>query len=254
MIATSQPTPLDQWRQRLGGRHRRAQPRPLATLSYLTNGPVIDGLIAGRKSHRGAALRRVDPSAAVCFATCGILWQPRAWGVRFGGRANCRFAKDLMLQPVPGGEGYRLDWQTKNCWPWACNSTVNSAAPSAGARMAATAQALGGLPSDDAAGICGDGPELAAYVARVGKTPACLLERLRREHQDLTLHPLAWVSHHWQQAAAIFADLRQFPKRQVFCLQQRDSLNGFHGAAEFDFGRTDVMRRRPRQNTPALAV
>ena len=31
------------------------------------------------------------------------------WGVRFGGPDNCRFFKDLRLQPVPAGRGYRLD-------------------------------------------------------------------------------------------------------------------------------------------------
>ena len=34
---------------RLGGRHRRSQPRPLAALGYLANGPVIDGLIEVEK-------------------------------------------------------------------------------------------------------------------------------------------------------------------------------------------------------------
>ena len=47
MIATLEPpSPLDQWRQRLGGRRRRAQPRPLAAMGYMANGPVSDGLIA----------------------------------------------------------------------------------------------------------------------------------------------------------------------------------------------------------------
>jgi hypothetical protein len=51
MIATLEPlSPLDQWRQRLGGRRRRrAQPRPLAALGYLANGPVFDGLIEVEK-------------------------------------------------------------------------------------------------------------------------------------------------------------------------------------------------------------
>ena len=38
-------SPLDQWRQRLGGRRRRVQPRPLAAMGYLADGPVTDGLI-----------------------------------------------------------------------------------------------------------------------------------------------------------------------------------------------------------------
>ncbi|MGA2620108.1 MAG: hypothetical protein ABSF26_21025 [Thermoguttaceae bacterium] len=45
MIAARQPTPLDQWRRRFGGRHRRAQPRPFAAMGYLTDGPVVDNLI-----------------------------------------------------------------------------------------------------------------------------------------------------------------------------------------------------------------
>ena len=46
MIATLQPSPLDQWRQRFGGKRRRhRRPRPLAAMGYLVNGPVIEGLI-----------------------------------------------------------------------------------------------------------------------------------------------------------------------------------------------------------------
>ena len=50
MIATLQPSPLDQWRQRFGGKRRHnRRPRPLAALGYLTNGPVIEGLIEVEK-------------------------------------------------------------------------------------------------------------------------------------------------------------------------------------------------------------
>jgi hypothetical protein len=88
----------------------------------------------------------------------------------------------------------------------------------------------------DAADITGDGPELAAYAARTGKPPERLMERLSREHGGLILQPLAWVSHHWQQAVAIFADLERFPRRQVFRLRQpSDDLVGYQGAAAFDF-------------------
>ena len=49
MIATLKPTPLYQWRRGLSGRRRHAHPRPLAAMGYLTNGPVIDGLIEVEK-------------------------------------------------------------------------------------------------------------------------------------------------------------------------------------------------------------
>jgi hypothetical protein len=50
MIATLEPSPLDLWRHRLGGRRRsHTQPRPLAALGYLANGPVTNGLIEVEK-------------------------------------------------------------------------------------------------------------------------------------------------------------------------------------------------------------
>jgi hypothetical protein len=63
-----------------------------------------------------------------------------------------------------------------------------------------------------------------------------LLQKLRREYFGLVLYPLAWVSHHWQQAVTVFADLDRFPRRQVFRLRHlRDDLIGYPGAAEFNF-------------------
>jgi hypothetical protein len=47
---------------------------------------------------------------------------------------------------------------------------------------------------------------------------------------------LAWVSHHWQQAVAVFVDLTRFPKRQVFGLRQLpDDLGGYQDATEYTF-------------------
>jgi hypothetical protein len=113
-----------------------------------------------------------------------------------------------------------------------------------------------GFPVADAAGITGDGPELAAYAARTGRSPQRLLEHLRRDHLDTTCYPLAWVSHLWEKAVAVFADLKQFPRRQVFRLRQpSDDLVGYQGAAEFNF-----MESRSRQRAhdcncrPAIAV
>ena len=165
MIATLQPTPLDQWRHCLGDRRRRAQPRPIAATGYLIEGPAEDDLIEVER---------------LTF---------------------------ILLYDEQIGSG-----------PCALR--------------------------------------LAGYAARIGRTPACLLEYLRRNHQGFILFPLAWVSHHWQQAASIFADLRQFPERQVFCIRHRNDLTGFHDAAEYDFcrhaGRCGL--RRPRyQRQPVLA-
>lgn len=255
MIATSQPTPLDKWRQRLGGRHRRTEPRPLAALGYLTDGQVIDGLIDVEKlifvllndeliRPRQCALRLTGHSASRV-----------PWGVCFGGRANLRFVKDLMLQPVPGGDGYRLD---------AANEELITVGVQLDRELARSRLRLrerpllpklwAGFSPAKAAGITGDGPELAAYAARVGKPAECLFEQLRRDHQGLSLHPLAWVSHQWQEATAIFADLTRFPERQVLRVQQPDDLAGYYGAAEFNFSRPCNRQRRLRQSPASAAA
>ena len=85
MIPTSEPTPLDQWRERLGGRRRRAQPRPIAALGYLTDCPTVDGLIEVEKLTM--VLLHDEP---IRFGQCALRLAGHCgsrvpWGVRFGG-------------------------------------------------------------------------------------------------------------------------------------------------------------------------
>jgi hypothetical protein len=106
--------------------------------------------------------------------------------------------------------------------------------------------------------ITGDGPELEAYSRRTGKRAWQLMESLRREYYGLSLLPFPWVSHHWRQAVAVFADMERFPKRQVFSLRRlTDDLVGFQDAAEYDFVntrfRTGAKQRPRRQQKPVLA-
>ena len=131
------------------------------------------------------------------------------WGVRFGGYAHCRFLKDLMLQPVAGGEGYRVDLADEELLTLGLHLERDLDRHLRFHKRLRDRPSLpklwAGFPPEIAASITGDGPELAAYAAH-RRRPKCLLERLRRDHQGLTVFPLAWVSHHWQQAVAIFAD------------------------------------------------
>ena len=255
MIATLVPrSPLDQWRQRLGGQCRRSQPRPLAAMGYLVNGPVIDGLIEVEDLTLALLYDEQIRPGHFALRLAGYSGSRVPWGVRFGGRANCRFVKDLMLQPVAGGEGYRLDLANEELLALGLQLDRELDRRKQVRERPFLPKLWAGFHAEDAADITGDGPELADYAVRVGRAPSCLLQRLLREHQGLTVYPLAWVSHHWQQAAAIFADLRQFPLRQVFRLPRRDSLAGFQHAAEFDFSRSGVKRRRTRQHRPAFAA
>ena len=169
MIAPQEPTLLDQWRERIGRRRRwNSQPRPLGALSYLTNGPVIEGLIEidhlvfvalfDDPADRGGHALRVAGFSPACVP----------WGVRWGGPEQSKFFKNLLLQPMPGARGQRLD--------------------------TASADLLG----------------------RALQFP--------------------WVSDHWQQATAVFADLARFSRRQVFPLHHLpDALVGCQGVAEYDF-------------------
>jgi hypothetical protein len=111
MIAMcEQPSPLDLWRKRLGGRRScRVQPRPLAALGYLANGPVIDGLIEIENLRIVILSDEEIRPGHHALRLAGYSGSGIPWGVRFGGPENCQFRKDLRLQPVPGGRGYRLD-------------------------------------------------------------------------------------------------------------------------------------------------
>jgi len=241
MTATLDPSPLDLWRKRLGGRRRRACPRPLAALGYLINGPVLAGLIPVENLTVVLLYDELIRPGQCALRLAGYCGRRIPWGVRFGGPDNCMFRKDLMLQPIPGGRGYRLDLaradlltlglaidRELDCCARFCQQQLRER-PFLPKLWAAFQPA-------DTAKITGDGPELAAYAARTRRSPQRLLEQLRREHLGLILQPLAWVSHHWQQAEAVFADLERFPRRQVFCMQRMpDDLMGFHDAVEFDF-------------------
>ena len=87
MIATLEPrSPLDQWRQRLGGRrHRRAQLRPLAAMGYLANGPVIDGLVEVEKLTIILLYDEPIRPGHCALRLAGYSGSRVPWGVRFGG-------------------------------------------------------------------------------------------------------------------------------------------------------------------------
>jgi hypothetical protein len=264
MIATLEPSLLDQWRRRLGGRRRHAQPRPLAALGYLVNGPIVKGLIEIEKLILVVLYDEPLDHGRPALRLAGYSGSRIPWGVRFGGPDQCRFFKDLLLQPVDEARGFRLDLASAELLSLGLGLERELDRHVRYRRRQVRDQVRlpklwAGFRPADAASITGDGPELAAYAQRTGGHPQCLLEHLQRDHSGLLLHPLAWVSHHWRQAVAVFADLERFPRRQVFRLRcLADDLIGYQDAAEFNFYdcrfRGNHQRRPRRQPKPALAA
>jgi len=231
-------------------------------MGYLVNGPVVDGLTEVENLTLVLLYDEQLRPGHCALRLAGHSASRIPWGVRFGGPENRKFCKDLALQPVPGAQGYRLDLTGTELLSLglALESELDRHARHRRQHVRdqlCLPKLWVGFRPADVAGITGDGPELAAYAARTGRPPQDLLEHLRRDHLELVLCPLAWVSHRWETAVAIFADLERFPKRQAFRLRQLPAdLVGYQHAAEFDFRscpRSGARRRSRRPRKPVLA-
>jgi hypothetical protein len=196
MIAPQEPTLLDQWRERIGRRRRwNSQPRPLAALSYLTNGPVIEDLI--EIDHLVLVALFDDPTdrGGHALRVAGFSAARVPWGVRWGGPEQSKFFKNLLLQPMPGARGQRLDTASADLLGLALQLDREIERHIHYGRRCKREQLQlpclwAGFRTADVIGITGDGPELAAYAQRTGHRPAHLLEKTRRDYFGLTLYPL----------------------------------------------------------------
>ena len=241
MIALTEPTPLEAWRNRCGSQHRRCCPsRPLAAMGYLTNGPVIGGLIEIEKLLLVVLHDEQDDRGRQTLRLSGFSGAAVPWGVRWGGPERSQFYKDLLFQPRPCARGLRLDTASGGLLRLALQLDRDLERHVRYSRRCKREQVLlphlwAGFRAAEAASFTGDGPELAAYCQRTGHAASDTFRALRRDYFGLVLYPFSWVSHHWQQAVAVFADLGRFPQRQVFPLQNPpEDLVGCQDAAEYD--------------------
>ena len=263
MIATLQPAPLDQWRQRFGGKRRQnRRPRPLAAMGYLANDPVIEGLIEIEKLTLVVLYDAPTGHGQHDLRLAGFSGDRIPWGVRWGGAKQCQFQKNLLLQPVPNGPGLRLNTTSTDLLRLGLRLDRELERqvrhPALPIRQQLRLPCLwAGFKPADTANITGDGPELEAYSRRTGKPAWRLLDEMRREYFGLSIYPASWVSHCWQQSVVVFADLERFPRRQVFALRQpAGDLIGFQDATAFDFHssrfHTDAQRHRHNQQKPVF--
>jgi len=255
MNTNCDPSPLEEWRKRLGGRRRHGCPsRPLAALGYLTRGPMIDGLIEIDRLMLVLLHDEPDERQRQALWLKGFSGARVPWGVEWGGPRQSKFFKNLLLQPMPHARGLRLDAAGKDLLRLGLQLDRDLQRHAHdGRRCRHSTLTLpplwAGFSPGDTTEIRGGGPELAAYCRRTGQSPAVALHRLRRPYCGSLILPLPWVSHHWRQFTVVLADLSRFARRQVFPLTAPAvALVGYQGAAQYDFLRTRF--RPPRVDTP----
>jgi hypothetical protein len=177
--------------------------RPFAALGYVSNGPVVEGLIEVENLVLVVVYDETLPTGKLALRLAGFSAARMPWGIQWGGAKQSLFFKDLLLRPVPQGCGRRLNSSYANLidlglkldrqierhcrYPWMATR-----------KRLLLPRLWAGFRSSQAAKITGDGPELAACAQRTGQSPAELLARRKRTHEGLTLFPLEWVSHEWQ--------------------------------------------------------
>ena len=251
MIASQQDPLLDRWRRCI--RRRASHGRcSLAALGYLFDGPVLGGLVELERLTLVVLYDEPLRHDQCTLRLAGYTGTQVPWGVMWGGPEQCRFFKDLSLQPVPQGRGLRLDLARPRLLrlglQLAYEQDRHACHPSLPCRDQFRLPCLwAAFTPAHVAGLHGDGPELAAYARRVQKDTNEVFSTVCRRHVGLLLHPLAWVSHHADLVATIFVDLARFPKRQVVALDDLpEKLVGYQDAAEFDFLQSHFRREAPQ--------
>ena len=237
MILVRPPALLDKWRRSFGGGHCRIDRlRGAAALGYLERGPIENGLIELDKLTIVILYAHALRSGQNALRLAGFTGSPVPWGVRWGGADQTEFRKDLLLQPVLGGPGFRLDIRQGDLLRLgiALERELDRHVQHPRQRIQLP-KLWAAFYHADAAAVTGDGPELASYSRRQGRSASELMAAYRREHRHTVLFPLPWVSHCWRPIAKTYVDLTRFPRRQVFAAKCPDDLAGFQAAAQFDF-------------------
>ncbi len=230
---------LQDWRRQIGGqRHRRFRrgPRTFAVLSYLTTGPVIDGLVElGRISF--CVLHDYQQPGVVATRLAGYRATIVSGRILIGGAAQIRFEKNIALSPA--GErkrGCRLGKNGPELLSLALHldRTLERYArfPFFPRRSAFRMPRFWVALADQS--VRDRGPAFAAYCKMNGHSPGKLFKRAGRDHAGLIIYPLEFVSHYWQQFGKVYVDLKSFPKRQIICFRGPADLKGLFGVCEFD--------------------
>lgn len=242
MIAIARPSLLARWRRQLGRHARRnALPRPLAALGYMSNGAVVDGLVEIENLILVVLYDEMQDSGRLSVTVGGYSGSRIPWGAQWGGPEHSLFLKNLLLRPRPQARGRCLDASRTQLLELSLQLdrqvdryTRYLRLPKR--RAFVLPRLWAGFKACQLAGVTADGPELMSAAQRSGQSPEELLQLARRDYEGLALLPLEWTSHCWERMTAVFADLCDFPRRQVAPLENLpDDLQGFQAATQFDF-------------------
>jgi hypothetical protein len=161
-------------------------------------------------------------------------------GIQWGGAANCRFFKDLMLTPRLRARGQRIDRSKVELLSLALklNYRLGRAArhPAAPWRALRLPRVWAGFRQHDAGSLLGDGPEFDDACRQSGLSANALFQSAARRIFGLVLFPMNWVSNQFERAVAVFAEVTPSLRRQTYRIEGiPDSLIGYQGASAFDF-------------------
>lgn len=162
-------------------------------------------------------------------------------GVQWGGPEACKFYKDFRMPPVEGGPGLQVDSANREMLHLALQLRMavyrlDRFCPKAARLQPQLPRLWAGFSREDSETLHGGGPELTALCEKFDLEPDAMLRKFQYEHQGLCCFPLEWVSDQTSRSLAIFADLREMPRTQVFRLPLiPEGLQGFQGAAAYDF-------------------
>jgi hypothetical protein len=250
LLADRESAIQKQWHQQISAQRRRGRdrlPRSVAGLTYSAAGTIRNGLI---EIERLTLIVFYDEDVAPwppAIRVAGVSGRRVPWGVEFN---VPRFYKDLSRQPDDVGFGTRLAWRQTDLLHRALklDELVEFHSRFKSAELPATPYlpALwAGFRRLECGHALASGPEWEAARTASTAAPDELLSQTLRRHRGMDLLPLPWVSAAWEQFIGVFADLRTFPRRQVFAPQAVPAdLRGNDGAMQFDFT-TPEFRKRP---------
>lgn len=148
--------------------------------------------------------------------------------------------KDLTLYPRYDARGQRLGLENGNTLRWALeldrSLTWAARPPAVRSGPVRLPRLWAGYRTSCVPELYGGGPEFEFECSQYGLTEEMVFRKSERQFEDLTLYPLEWVSHQLDLAVTVFAEMRGFQRRQVFCIERfPHDLIGYQGASEFDF-------------------